>query len=322
MSASTTPLFRRPRSWGVRVQRLRHLIQLGFAAFIAYVAAQHLVTGEGGSAAAASPEAYCPLGGFESFYQWATTAGRFVPHTHASNLVLAAAIVLTAIVGRSFFCGWICPLGALQEAVAAFSHRLQRRFPRVRRVVQWVGHAAAPYAPFLDRWLRYLKYLVLVWLLTGTAIYGVLVFRNVDPWIALLTITSFDVVGGLIVLGIVLAASFFVERPWCRYACPLGAVIGVVGRVSPLKIERDADACLACNICTRECPMGIPVATLTRVSSPECITCLECVGACPSEGGLDLKLALPGLKPKAPRELRPILDLTATGGLRTEGGSR
>jgi polyferredoxin len=98
---------------------------------------------------------------------------------------------------------------------------------------------------------------------------------------------------------VAVVASFFVERAWCRYACPLGAVIGAVGRLSPVKIERDSTACLACGICTRQCPVGIPVERLTRVDSPECITCLECVGACPSQGGLQLKLALPGVAPRS-----------------------
>ena len=307
----TSSLVRRPRSWGIRVQRTRHLIQLGFAAFIGWLVVQNLLVPEE-TGAVASAEAFCPLGGFESLYKWVVTGGQYVAHTHASNLVLAAAIVLTALVGRSFFCGWICPLGALQEAIAAFSHRLQRRFPALRRTIRVLQQKAGPVAPFLDRWLRYLKYVLLAWLLAGTAIYGVLVFRDVDPWIALLTIAEFDLSGGLLVLGVTVVASFFVERPWCRYACPLGAIIGTVSRLSPVKIEREAAACLGCDVCTRQCPMGIPVDRLTRVDSPECITCLQCVGACPSEGGLDLKLALPGLRPPSPAVARPVLDLAAT----------
>jgi polyferredoxin len=79
-----------------------------------------------------------------------------------------------------------------------------------------------------------------------------------------------------------------------------------------VKIERDAAACLACNVCSKQCPMGIPVATLTRVDSPECMSCLECVGACPAEGGLDLKLSLARLARARSTVTTPVLDLSAT----------
>ena len=68
----------------------------------------------------------------------------------------------------------------------------------------------------------------------------------------------------VIVLVVMLVAAHFVDRPWCRYACPLGAASGLVGAFSPVRIERMADACTSCGICTRACPMGLAVATAYR----------------------------------------------------------
>jgi polyferredoxin len=299
MTAADQSIVRRPRIWGRRVQLIRQAIQLAFAGFIALVVYRHVTAPAGSEATAPSPEAYCPLGGFEGLYQWATTGGQFVPHTHASNLVLAGALALSALVAGGFFCGWVCPFGALQEAVASLGRRAQHAFPPLGRAMHALRRRAAGLT-FLDRWLRYLKYFVLAWVVAGTALYGVLVFRDVDPWIALLSVTELELTGGAVVLAIVVVASFFVERAWCRYACPLGAIVGALGLVSPMKIEREAAACLACDVCTKDCPTGIAVQRVTRVTSPQCIGCLECVSSCPTSGGLALKLVLPGVSPSRP----------------------
>ena len=105
----------KPRLHGIRAffthQAFRRLIQFSFAAFIAYITFVHVAAGESSTVITASPEAYCPFGGLETFYKYIVSGGAFVPHTHLSNLVVAAAALLTALLLRSSFCGWICPLG-------------------------------------------------------------------------------------------------------------------------------------------------------------------------------------------------------------------
>jgi flavoprotein len=64
-----------------------------------------------------------------------------------------------------------------------------------------------------------------------------------------------------------------VERPFRRYACPLGAVQGLIGKVSPIAVQRDADAYPGCDLCHQACPMGIPMNTRTRVTDASCIGC-------------------------------------------------
>ena len=90
-------------------QTLRRLVQLGFAAFITYVTIIHVASGESTLNVTASPEAYCPFGGLETLYKYITGGGSFVTHTHLSNLVMAIAVLVTALLLRSAFCGWICP---------------------------------------------------------------------------------------------------------------------------------------------------------------------------------------------------------------------
>ena len=72
---------------------------------------------------------------------------------------------------------------------------------------------------------------------------------------------------------------FIVERGWCRYFCPVGALLAPFNKVSFLHVSVDKKECTHCNICSEVCPMGIDVPSMNR--DPECILCGKCVNACP-----------------------------------------
>lgn len=301
MSAQSTTISRKsgsvkPRLKGLKAlathQTLRRMVQIGVAAFITFLAVQHVVIGENGPVVTAAPEAFCPFGGLETLYKFLTAGGTFVSHTHLSNVVLLVAVLVVALLLRSAFCGWICPLGFLQDLVSNLSSVLQKRIPGLRRGIDSLKKHGARLA-VLDRYLRYIKYLVLAWTVGGSAYFGYMVFRDYDPWSTLLNIAEFTFTPGVIVLVVTLVASFFIERPWCRYACPLGAASGILGKVSPIYLKREASACTSCKICTKACPMGLEVHTATTIKSVDCISCLECVGACPRDGALEVKFGLP-----------------------------
>ncbi|RPJ43065.1 MAG: 4Fe-4S binding protein [Chloroflexi bacterium] len=286
----------KPRLRGLKAfwnhQTFRRVSQLIFAGFIAFLVIQHAIVGENGATVTPSAEAFCPFGGLETLYKYITSGGKYVPHTHLSNVVLLVAVLVTGFLLRSSFCGWVCPLGFLQEMVSSLSRFIQKRVPGFRRAIASVKKRGARLA-FLDRYLRSLKYLILAWAVIGAAYWGVMVFRDYDPWSALINLAEFSFTFGFAVLIIILAASFVVERPWCRYACPLGAASGIVGKFSPVYLKREASACTNCKICTRACPMGLDVHNVDTIKSADCITCLECVGACPRSGALEVKVGFP-----------------------------
>lgn len=270
----------------------RRLVQLGIFLFITAIAIRHLLIGETGTIITASWEAYCPMGGLETLYKYITTGGSFVSHTHLSNVIILVAALAVALLARNAFCGWICPFGFIQDMINSFSTFVQKRVPGIRKAVKTLKQRGAKLA-VLDRYLRFLKYGVLIWAVAGAATYGFMVFRDYDPWASLWNLLELSVVGGTVVLAIVMVASLFVERSWCRYACPLGAATGLLGGLSPLYLKREAASCKSCAVCTRACPMGLPVHTATTIKSVDCIGCLECVDECPREGALTLKLGAP-----------------------------
>lgn len=270
----------------------RRLVQFGVFLFIAAIAVRHLLIGETGTIITASWEAYCPMGGLETLYKYITTGGSFVSHAHLSNVIVLVAALAVALLARNAFCGWICPFGFIQDMVNSFSVFVQKRVPGIRKAVKTLKQRGAKLA-VLDRYLRFLKYGVLIWAVGGAATYGFMVFRDYDPWAALWNLLELSLAGGTVVLAVVLIASLFVERPWCRYACPLGAATGLLGSLSPFYLKREAESCKSCAVCTRACPMGLPVHTATTIKSVDCIGCLECVDECPREGALTLKLGVP-----------------------------
>jgi polyferredoxin len=283
------------KKYNLNHQTFRRLVQLSFATFIIVTVLRHIVIGEDGPVITASAEAYCPFGGLETLYKYLTSGGAFVSHTHLSNVVLFIAVIVTAILLRSAFCGWICPLGSLQDMISGISKAIQKRLPKLKKGLKSIKQNV-PWLSTMDRVLKFGKYFVLIWAIGGSAYFGYMVFRDYDPWSALINIAEFSFTPGLIVLFLTIVLSLFVERPWCRYACPLGAISGLAGKLNPVNLKREESACTLCQVCTKACPMGIEVHKAKTIQSVDCISCLECVGACPRKGALEIHIGYSGRK--------------------------
>ena len=125
-----------------------------------------------------------------------------------------------------------------------------------------------------------------------TAATGTLIFAEYDPYFTLFNLWSDEVaLSGIVILGIVLLTSLFVERPFCKYACPYGAVLGLTNLFRVFGIRRSASTCINCKACDRSCPMNIQVSTAGVVRRHQCISCLECTSeaACPVEKTVSLR---------------------------------
>jgi len=265
----------------------RSVIQLGVFAFVFLGTNVAVLAKRGVNLPFPSFEVHgvCPFGGVETLYALVTGAG-FVHKTQASAVILLLVVLTSTLLFGAVFCGWFCPFGTFQEFIGKLGKRL---FPKLyNRVPRRADHV-----------LRYVRYAVLVFIVVMTARVGKLVFETFDPYAALMNVLTGEVPTlALIALGIVAVASLFIERPFCRYFCPFGAVLGLVGMVSLFRPRRNVSTCIGCKRCDRSCPMGIEVSGKDAVRDPGCISCYRCMSgqACPKPDTIVLgtRGALPG----------------------------
>ena len=90
------------------------------------------------------------------------------------------------------------------------------------------------------------------------------------------------------VIGMLVVLSVLYKNFWCRYLCPYGALLGLLSKLSPVKVRRTEASCTHCGACTRSCPALIDVEKTETVNSAECFGCMTCVSSCPSAGALDM----------------------------------
>jgi len=206
------------------------------------------------------------------------------PHKPYMLIALSVMLVLTIFL-RTVFCGWICPLGTgfdLLRGVGKWFGSLSIIKPIHRKYKRWVKRNQYVLAK-IDHNARYLRYAFLLWILQA-AFLGIVSIKNGDEH------GIISVLYLLIALGIM---GLFVERSWCKYACPVGAVLGVFSKLSPTSVTRNKASCIDCKICSRVCPMNIDVANLSRVRGIDCQTCVKCVDACPVNDALALTIKIP-----------------------------
>jgi MauM/NapG family ferredoxin protein len=210
-------------------------------------------------------------------------------------LVMAAVVLAATVVFGRFFCGFICPLGAMIDFSDRFLTRKMRS--RLRRP---------------PRYLQRLKYVLLIALLSA-AVFGFVVPWFMDP-ISLVTRLSAIIVyplykmatialypllraagvtwiksswlkqplfygsfGAAALLAAVIAGGFWDKRFWCQYVCPSGALFGLLSRFAFFR-RRTGGSCTSCKLCAARCPTrAIDPATPGATSTAECILCGECV---------------------------------------------
>ena len=94
---------------------------------------------------------------------------------------------------------------------------------------------------------------------------------------------------GMLIIYILIVGSFFIRNFWCRYFCPYGVLVGIIGLFSPTKIKRNEETCIECNLCSEVCPSYLPVDKKPQIISIECTGCISCTEVCPVKNTLEFQ---------------------------------
>lgn len=183
------------------------------------------------------------------------------------SIALSVAAAVTALLMGRFFCGFICPIGALQDFFKYLGTKIGLKEIKLHNFKHFY------FKPEI------LKYIILIIVLVLSILGMGNLISPFSPWLAYLNIfTGFNFYSGFIILLIIMLASLFVKRIFCRYFCPFGAFQSLLYAIGPLKISKSQN-CNKCSHCLKNCPVSIE-NTHDAIISPECINCLECTSTC------------------------------------------
>ena len=178
-----------------------------------------------------------------------------------SGLIL---FLLIRYYGKGAYCGWICSCGGMAETLGDEYRNL------------------APHGSKAKKWENLGQYILLFAVVT-TAMK--LAGMN-SSWISALV---YEVLIDVFFAGVLgLGVYFFLGgRIWCRYGCPLAALMHIYTRFSKYRIFSEKKKCISCNICTKVCHMGIDVMNYANKGIPmndaECVRCSACIEGCPMD---------------------------------------
>ena len=184
-------------------------------------------------------------------------------------VLLAFVVVSFFVWGRGVFCGWLCPFGALQELLAKLGRLVS--FP------QWSPSYRA------HRMLWRLKYVSLA-VLALAALHGLqtmAVAAEIEPFKTVISLRMDRTWPFVVFALVVLAAGLFVERAFCRFLCPLGAVMAIGGRLrrfTPFRftpLKRRPECGSPCQLCAKRCPIQA-IEPSGAINMDECFYCLDC----------------------------------------------
>jgi len=174
--------------------------------------------------------------------------------------------------GKGAYCGWVCSCGALAETLGD-THRTK----------MWHGPRANRFNMFGQAVLA-VALVMLVWRVVGWVLGDDSALSRAFP----LVMDKYKWVVDVGLAGVVGYGFYFwySGRVWCRFMCPLAALMHVYARFSRFRIFADKKKCISCNVCTTVCHQGIDVMSFANkglpMNDPECVRCSACVQSCPT----------------------------------------
>lgn len=247
----------------------------------------------------------CPLGALQdSLAQSGTRAPAYI---------FGILILFGLLLGR-LICGFLCPFGLIQELLYKIrTPKLRKsRFTRVLSYFKYVLLVAVIAIPIIYAGIpSFCKYVCPAGTFEGAL--GLLSNPNNTDFFSML---GYLFTWKFCVLVVVMVASVFIYRFFCRFICPLGAIYSLFCKISMLGVKLDKEKCIDCGLCIQGCKMDIK-----HVGDHECIQCGECIAVCPVQAiswkgsKIFLKNTTPLAQPAAPEgEKIPLLEIARQNG--------
>lgn len=189
----------------------------------------------------------------------------FLAYDPFSLLIWVFTLLGFVLWGRGYFCGWLCPFGALQE----FAHHLGRRL----RLPQFNP------SPTWDNRLKSLKYVLLLGLIATLFLDPDRLDKaaEIEPFKTAITTYFLREWYYVAYAAFLLLSAMVLFKGFCRYVCPLGAVMAIGGLLRGRNwIERRSACGTPCQLCRVKCEYGA-IRKTGKVDYSECFGCLDCV---------------------------------------------
>lgn len=227
---------------------------------------------------------------------------QFVPALLSGTfIVFGLLLLLTFLFGR-VYCSVICPLGILQDVVAWFARRINRKkrysFSREKKWLRYLVLAGVVAAfllggtvvlSLLDPYSAFGRIAVNVFrpVYMGINNVGAAVFNYFDNYSLYHTdiyvLSLFSLLAGIVTFGVVAYLAYRYGRTYCNTICPVGTVLGVISRRSLWRVRIDRDACVSCGLCERKCKSSCIDSKGKTVDGSRCVACYNCLTTCPKQ---------------------------------------
>lgn len=214
----------------------------------------------------------CPLGALQNAI---ASSGKRTP-----VYVLGILMLYGILLGRTI-CGYLCPVGLLQELLHKIP-TVKVKKSRVTRVLSYLKYVLlAVFVILIPLWYALQSYPVPAFCkyICPAGTFGGAIGLLANP----ANSDKFSMLGILftrkfVILAIIVLACVFIYRAFCRFLCPLGAIYGLFARIAVVGVKVEAPKCTGCGRCTAQCPMDV-----RRVGDHECIHCGRCIDVCPTK---------------------------------------
>ncbi len=191
-------------------------------------------------------------------------------YLHLVILILSLLFFSSLVMGR-IFCGYICPLGTLQELISKINFKSNLKESKEAKYRIEVS----------SRFSSKIRWIFLSILFLLAVVWSIIILPEFNPLSGFLFLKTFapTLIIPFISLVIVCITSIFIYRPFCRFLCPFGAGSSFLSRFTGIKYQRTED-CTECGLCEKICPTQEAAADSKK---GECYFCNRCIEICPND---------------------------------------